>query len=296
MLPNYLSPQLFEQVDWVQGDLFDVVGLEEALQGVDAVIHAAAIVSFQKRERNRMYKTNVEGTANVINAAIDAGIKRFVHISSVAAIGRSLNEEAVDESKPWTDSKAHTHYAISKYHGEMEAWRGMGEGLDLVIANPSTIIGYGNWNSSSSALFKNVFDEFPWYSTGVNGFVDVEDCARAVVQLMESKHQGERYIISGDNWSFQQLFKSMATHLGKRPPYRKATPLLGEIAWRWEKLKSLFTGRKPLLSRENARVAHSKTRFSNQKILTALPQFEFTPLEESIAKACKHYLRQEPLT
>lgn len=155
----------------------------------------------------------------------------------------------------------------------MEAWRGYGEGLNMIIANPSTIVGYGDWNSSSCAVFKNVYKEFPWYTEGINGFVDVEDTARAIVLLMETSVSGERYIINGDNWPFQQLFNSIADAFGKKRPSKQASPLMGQIAWRLEKLKSLFSGKRPLLTRETARVAHSKTYFSNRKLLAALPGF-----------------------
>jgi len=161
-----------------------------------------------------------------------------------------------------------------------------------VIANPSTIIGYGDWNTSSCALFKNVYNEFPWYSNGINGFVDVEDAARAIVLLMEENISGERFIINSDNWPFQKLFNTIATAFQKKQPTREGTPLLAALAWRMEKVKSFFTGDKPLLTKETARIAHSKTNFSNRKILKALPGFSFTPLEQSIENACKKYINQ----
>ena len=98
----------------------------------------------------------------------------------------------------------------------MEVWRGIGEGLNAVIVNPSTILGYGDWNNSSCALFKNAYKEFPWYTNGINGFVAVEDVAKATVLLMESGISNERFIINGDNWSFKKLFNSMATGFGKK--------------------------------------------------------------------------------
>jgi nucleoside-diphosphate-sugar epimerase len=159
-----------------------------------------------------------------------------------------------------------------------------------VIVNPSTILGYGDWNTSSCKIFKTVHDEFPWYTTGINGFVDIEDVSKAIVMLAEKNISGQRFIINGENWSFQKLFNTIADGFGKKHPHRKATPLLGEIALRMEKIKSLFSGERPLLTKESARVAHSHTYFSNDKLLAALPQFSFTPLEESIKRACKKYL------
>lgn len=289
-LPFFVDTEILNKVEWVEGDILDVVSLFETMKSCDAVIHAAAQVSFHSGDRANMYKTNVEGTANVVNAAIENNIARFVYVSSVAAIGRSATGEAVDEEKKWQATKTNTAYAVSKYNAEVEAWRGFAEGLNTVIVNPSTILGYGDWNSSSCALFKNAFNEFPWYTTGVNGFVDVEDVAKAIVLLMEKDVNGERYLLNAENISFQQLFTSIANGFKKKPPSKKANWLLGEIAWRWESLKSIFTGKRPLLTKESARVAHSKTLFSNAKVLQALPEFSFTPLEKTIARSCDKYL------
>lgn len=289
-LPEYIPAQVFNKVTWVEGDVLDIVSLEEAMTGADEVIHAAAIISFMHSDKKKMYKTNIEGTANTVNIALEKNIKKFVHISSVAALGRTKGGDHVDEEKKWQESKINTAYAISKHRSEIEVWRGMAEGLNAVILNPSTVIGYGDWNNSSSKIFKTIYDEFRWYSTGVNGFVDVEDVARAAVLLLRSDITAERFIINGDNWSFQQLFNSIADAFQKKQPGYRATPFLGEMAWRFEKLKSFFSNAKPLLTKESAKVAQSKTYFANKKILLALPGFSFTPLEESIRNACKSYL------
>lgn len=282
-------------MQWIDGDILDIVALDDAMKGIDTVIHAAAKVSFQASDRSEMFRTNIEGTANVVNMALENNVRKLIHVSSVAALGRTKNGDSVTEEKKWEQSKLSTNYALSKYHGEMEVWRGMGEGLNVTVVNPSTIIGYGDWNNSSSAIFKNVFDEFPWYSTGINGFVDVEDVAKAVVDLIDADSAGERFILNGENWTFQQLFNTIAKGFNKKPPHREATKTLAEIAWRLEKLKSVFTGKKSLLSRESARISQSKTYFSNQKILGFLPAFQFTPLEQSIALACGRYLSGAPL-
>jgi dihydroflavonol-4-reductase len=266
------------------------------MQGMDAVIHAAAKVSFHDSDKTSLYKLNIEGTANVVNAAIENNVHRFVHISSVAAIGRTTNGEQVTEEKKWLAGKQHTSYAISKHHAELEIWRGAAEGLNMVIVNPSTVLGYGDWNTSSAAIFKNVYNEFPWYTKGINGFVHVQDVARATVLLMESQYTNERFIVNGENWSFQHLFNTIADGLGKKHPHKEATPFLGSMAWRVEKLKALFSGKKPLLTRQSARVAQSVTYFDNSKILKALSGFSFTPLAQAIQNDCKQYLAKlQPL-
>jgi nucleoside-diphosphate-sugar epimerase len=163
-LPFYIPEKTWTNVQWVDGDILDVVSLSDAMYGADAVIHSAAIVSFSKKERHEMYHVNVEGTANIVNAAVENKIKRFLHISSVAALGRTTRTETVTEQKKWEENKSNTHYAISKHHAELHVWRGFAEGLEGVVINPSTVLGYGDWHQSSCAIFKNAYREFPWYT------------------------------------------------------------------------------------------------------------------------------------
>ncbi|HUQ97792.1 MAG TPA: NAD-dependent epimerase/dehydratase family protein [Chitinophagaceae bacterium] len=290
-VPFYISPAVFEKVDWVQGDVLDVVALDEAMQGITAVVHAAAVVSYHAADRTEMYKTNVEGTTNVVNAAIENNVARFVHVSSIAALGRTGKNKTVTEEQVWEDNKANTHYGITKHLAELEAWRGFAEGLQGVIVNPSLILGYGNWNQSSCALFKTVYNGFPWYSTGVNGFVGVADVAEAIVQLLQSGVHQKRLIVSAENRSFQDVFTKIAEGLRAKPPHIKATPFLGELAWRAAAAKAFFTRSKPMLTKESARNAHSKTLFDNSALIQALPQFSFTPLDFVIEQASAHYLQ-----
>lgn len=291
ILPAFIPGTVWEKVEWIPGDVLDIMGLAEAMEGMDAVIHAAAKLSFSRRDKKELYHTNIEGTANVVNMAVEQNIRRFVHVSSVAALGRTGNGETVNEEKSWTESRWNTRYAVSKFRGEIEVWRGMGEGLPAVIVNPSTILGFGDWNHSSCTLFRSAWQEFPWYTEGVNGFVDVRDAARAIVSLLETDVVGERFILNSDNWSFRRLFENIAAGFGKKAPTRKATPFLAGIAWRKERIKSLLSGKPSILTKESARVAQSLTYFDNRKILAQLPGFQFTPLEKTIKEACLDYLR-----
>jgi nucleoside-diphosphate-sugar epimerase len=288
-LPFFIPSSIMEQVEWVDGDVLDIIALADAMKGVDAIVHSAAIVSFNKRNRSDMYAVNVEGTANVVNIALENNIQRLVHISSVAALGRTIKMDRINEERKWSKNKNNTHYAISKHQAEMEVWRGFSEGLSGVILNPGTILGYGDWHTSSCAIFKNVYKEFPWYTEGVNGFVGVEDVAEATVQLLSSDITEKRFIVNAENWTFRKLIDTIAEHFGKQKPQREATPLLGEIAWRLEYFKSLFNGSKPLLTRESTKVAHSKTEFDNSALLKAIPAFSFSPLDTVIHNACEKY-------
>jgi dihydroflavonol-4-reductase len=289
-LPFFIEKSILEKVEWVDADVLDVVQLDDAMKGIDSVIHSAAMVSFTKENRKKMYQVNIEGTANVVNIALENNVRRLVHISSVAALGRTSRTETVNEEKQWEESKNNTHYAITKHHAELHVWRGFAEGLDGIILNPSTVLGFGDWHRSSCALFKNGYKEFPWYTKGVNGFTGVEDVSEAAVRLLQSSLNQKRFIVNADNWSFKKLFDTIADGFGKKHPHKEATKTLGEITWRLEAVRSFLSGSKPLLTRETARVAHSRTSFDNSAILKALPGFQFAPLETVIKNSCENYL------
>lgn len=290
-LPFFIPSAVWEKVEWIEGDVLDVVALQEGMEGADAVVHSAAIVSFLKQNREEMYRVNIDGTANVVNMALETGVRRLLQVSSVAALGRTLNAATVSEEKKWENSKNNTHYAITKHDAEMHVWRGFAEGLEGVIINPSTILGFGNWHQSSCAIFKNAYKEFPWYTRGINGFVGVEDVAEAAVQLLFSGINEKRFIVNAENRSFQSLFTTIAEGFGKKPPHRYASKTMGEVAWRMEEIKGALTGSKPLLTKETAKIAHSHTSFDNSALLKALPSFRYRPLDAVINNACGHYLQ-----
>ncbi len=289
-LPFWIDPAIMNKVEWVDADILDTASIDQALQDVDGIVHAAAVVSFTKKGRKNMYSVNVEGTANLVNAAIEHQIKRIVHVSSIAALGRTTNAQLITEERKWEHNSNNTHYAISKHQAEMHVWRGFAEGLAGVIINPSTILGYGDWHQSSNTIFKNIYKGFSWYTKGVNGFVGVEDTAEAAVQLLFSDITEQRFIVNADNWVFKDLFQAIADGFGKKPPSREAGKALGELAWRLEAVKAFITRKKPLLTRETAKVGLSKTSFDGTAILRALPQFRYTPLEVVIKNACENYM------
>jgi dihydroflavonol-4-reductase len=292
-VPSFLPENIFEHVEWFDCDILDPAGLEDAMEGVEAVIHSAAVVSFNKNKKQQLFNTNIEGTANVVNAAIQKKVKRFIHVSSVAALGKKTNGSIITEKSTWLESKLNTNYAVSKHLGEMEAWRGIAEGLNGLIVNPSTVLGYGDWNKSSNALFRNIHDGFDWYTNGGTGFVDVEDVSRAIVQLLATNIRSERFILNGGNRSYRQVMDAIADGFKLKRPQKQATPFLAGLAWRLEKAKSVLTGKKILLTRESAQVAQTNTKFDNSKILKALPGFNFTNIEETIRRACGKYLNSE---
>lgn len=273
-------------VDWVQGDILDVVSLEEAMKGVDEVYHCVAVVSFNPAKKHLLHQNNVDGTANVVNACLEAGIRKLVFVSSVAALGRIRQDKPIDESMNWSEETSNSEYGKTKWLAEMEVWRGIGEGLNAVIVNPVIILGAGDWEKGSSEIFKSAYDEFPWYTEGTGGFVDVADVVKAMILLMQSDVRAERFILCADNLPYREVFTQIAQNFGKQPPHRKVTPLLAAIVWRLEAIKAKFTGKDPLLTKETAHTAAAKVQFNNSKLLQQFPQFAYTPVTDSIKRIC----------
>ena len=275
-----------EKVDWVKGDILDINSLEDSLQNVQQVYHCAAIISFNPSKRNELFKVNIEGTANVVNACIDKGIKKLLFVSSVAALGRIRVDKSIDETMNWTPETSNSEYGKTKYLAELEVWRGMGEGLEVAVVNPVIILGAGDWNSGSSGIFKSAYDEFPWYTSGMSGFVDVVDLVNAMIAIMQSTITGERFIISGHNAYYKEVFALIAKYFNKKVAHKKVTSFIAAIVWRLESIKAIFTGKDPLLTKETAKTAQAVVRFNNNKLLNRFPDFKYTPLEKSIERVC----------
>lgn len=271
----------------VQCDILDMEHLADAMQGVEQVYHCAGLVSFNKKDVQRLYQINVEGTANIVNTCLDAGVKKLLHVSSVAALGRIREDEPITEKMQWTPQTSNSRYGQSKYLGEMEVWRGVAEGLEAIVINPTIILGPGDWENGSTAIFKSVYNEFPWYTTGTTGFVDVRDVALAMTALMDLPLSGHKFIISAHNESYQNVFFAIADAFNKKRPYKKVTPLMAKLVTIAEKWRSLFTGKPPLVTKETARTAMACVNFDNSKLLQHLPGFAYRPLQQTIAYCCR---------
>ncbi len=284
-----------EKVEWIKGDILDVVSLEEAMKDITQVYHCAAVVSFNPKKKTALYQTNIEGTANVVNAAVEAGVEKLLFVSSVAALGRIRQNTAVNETMNWTEETSNSEYGKSKYLAETEVWRGISEGLNAVIVNPVIILGAGDWDTGSSGLFRSAWDEFPWYTEGISGFVDVLDVVKAMILLMESDTGAERFILSAENKGYREIFSLMATGFHKKPPHKKVTPFLASVVWRMEAVKAMFTGKDPLLTRETAATAQAKVNFDNSKLQKYFPGFSYTPVADSIRRICNELIKKHNL-
>jgi len=271
-------------VTWHIADINEPESLAEAFEGITKVYHCAAFVSFDPKDKTKLIKINIEGTANVVNLCLDNHI-RLLHVSSIAALGYAKEGELISEKHFWDyDPKAH-NYAISKYQGEMEVWRGIAEGLDAVIVNPAVIIGKNSSYNGSGAIFKLVKDGLKFYTNGATGIVDVEDVAKCMILLMESDITAERFTLSADNLHYKDFFAQIAKGFGIKAPATEAKPWMLGIAWRVAKLASVFTGKPAALTKDAARSSFNLSYYSNKKITDTL-NFKFKPLKQSIAEVC----------
>jgi nucleoside-diphosphate-sugar epimerase len=278
------AAELFNRIDWFKGDVLNLSDLKEAFVGVERVVHCAALVSFQKRDFYKLWEINREGTANMVNTALDSEVKHFVHVSSTAAVGTDGQKPdgLKRESNHWNANEIASTYSYTKYSAEKEVWRGIEEGLNAVIVNPSVMFGPGSWNESSLTIFRTISNGFNYYSVGGNAFVDVRDVSKVILRLQNENAVNERYLITGHNVSFKELFDLMSFYMKRQAPGKKATPFLTYLAWIASGIKSFFTGTDATLTKDSIRSAMGTSRFSSEKLLQKYPGFEFTPLAETI--------------
>lgn len=279
--PMDLVAEVADRIEWIECDVEDILGLENAMKGVQKVYHVAAIVSYDARDAKQMFAINVDGTANVVNTALHQGVEKLVHISSTAALGKPKDGQLIDEKTTWQEDTYTTNYSRSKHFSEMQAWRGLEEGLKVAILNPSVILGSGFWDKGPAKIFKNAWDEFPFYPLGGTGFVDVRDVAKMAIQLMESDIVGERFLAVAENIPTGEVMKRISDALGKKPPYIKASPLLQAIAWRFAWIQARLTGKKPFITREIVRQSSKTTLYNNQKSIEELG-VTYTPIAQTI--------------
>ncbi|RFZ83215.1 NAD-dependent epimerase/dehydratase family protein [Mucilaginibacter terrenus] len=285
-LPEILLPYS-AQIEWVEADLMDLFALENALEGITQVYNCAAWVSLKAADKEPMILTNVKGTANLVDLCVERNI-RMVHTSSVAAVGEAKPGEQITENHHLDPTTEEDGYAISKLESEMEVWRGIAEGLDAVIVNPSIIIGTSAGIEGSGQLFETIRKGLKYYSGGIMGFVDVQDVAKCMILLMESNITAERFIINAENRAYQQIFNEIATCLGVEPPKKLARPWMLEVAWRGASIWGKVTGSDPSIDKTSARAASVSRNFDNSKIKQAV-NFEFKPLSDSIREICESY-------
>ncbi len=299
-IPTKLKNYPTSILEWVDGDLLDVVFLDKITKGMDRVIHGAAIVSFDPKDKKEMQKTNVEGTENIVNAALANNVSVFCQISSVAALGQPLvsqqnlnikrknfKEEKeltfIDEKARWTpEYTGYSVYAFTKNLAELEVWRGNAEGLDVVVINPSFVLGYDENSRSSTVLIDYIKSEKSYFGSGFSNFVDVRDVAEMTVLLLNNPElYNERYILNGGTVAYSELMPKIAVALDKKPPSKPVPNWIKKYGWRLAKTWSFLSGKSPIITKDSLEAADRTVTYSNQKIKDKLDT-DFRSLEETI--------------
>ena len=285
----YHKDFLFDKIEWVPADITDVPSLTPAFQAIDYVYHCAAFISFDSNDEKLVRKTNIEGTANIVNLSLDFKIKKLLFVSSIAALGDlKAHETVVTEETDWNPELQHSDYAISKHGAEMEVWRGQQEGLQVAIINPGVILGPGFWNSGSGEIFTRVAKGLLFYTKGTTGFVSVDDVVKMMFQVMERKGSGEQYVAVAENISFEKILSSIAIALQVKKPAFYSAPWVTSIGWVADWILSDVFNRRRKLSKRMARSLHEHHYFSNQKAKEVL-DFKFHDIGDTIKKTVSFY-------
>ncbi len=276
-------------IEWVDADITDYFALADIFNRVTHVYHCAAKISYQKQDAEQMLHINVEGTQHIVNLSLEHGA-RLVHVSSIAALGTNKFGKPVTEDDKWEYDINMSNYSLSKYKSELEVWRGITEGLDAVIVNPSVIMGINPAKSGSAVIFEMVQKGIKIYPPGSVGIVDVDDVADLMVLLMDRDDiTAQRYVLNSENISNKQLLTDIATLLGKKAPTIAARPFMLQLAWRVAKLAGKVTGKRPALTRESAHAAAEKLSYSNAKIVKETG-YTFKPLAQTLQEIANTYI------
>lgn len=267
-------------ISWHFADLQDIDLIYDLAKNSEIVIHTAGLVSFAPEDKDKLYQVNVLGTETIVNACLENGVPRLIHISSIGALAKTKQGQPITEDTKWIDDRHISHYGRSKHLGEMEVWRGIAEGQNAVILNPSIVLGAGNWHSSSCRLFMQIYKGLKYYTPGSTGFVDVRDVANIAVSMMKLDAANQGYIVNESNYNFNQIFSWMADGLNKSAPSTKAPKWIAEGIVIWEALKSKISGSKPVITADSVRNAYQDFYYENKKIKSL--GFSFIPIQETI--------------
>ncbi|MDI9357414.1 MAG: NAD-dependent epimerase/dehydratase family protein [Phycisphaerales bacterium] len=276
-IPEMQHPKL----EWIYADIRDLADIKAVFIGVTHVYHTAAFVSLTENNYEKMYDTNVKGTKHIVDMSLQHKIQKLVFVSSVATLDTtSIDNEPLSEGQTTTRPKLiRGIYAETKYLAELEVWRGVAEGLSVVVVNPSVIIGYSN---KAPDLSMNLLKKHFFYPAGASGFIMVQDVAKALIMLMNSIIQNERFILNAQNLTYQELFsianKKGTTSMKPVPNFLLFTiAVIGTII-------SKIKRRPPLITIELAHTLQKKMCYTATKFLNQFPDFLFLNVSEEIEK------------
>jgi nucleoside-diphosphate-sugar epimerase len=281
--------KLMKLVEWVECDICDYEMLEKVMNGAEIVYHCAAAVSFENRNKDYVLDNNIKGTSNIVKACFANKIRKICHVSSNAALGDYDGESMVNETHRWDEEGYRSPYGTSKYLSEQEVWKGIRSGLNAVIVNPTIILGPGGWNRGSSAFFPKIYSGLLFFTSGTNGYIDVNDVVNAMIILTKSDISGERFIVNAENLDYGRFFTMIAKSLKVRRPLIKVSKALSYLALPLISVLETLTKGKTTLTKEMLKVAWSKITYDNSKLIR-YTGFSFTPIEKSVVTIGRIFL------
>ncbi len=279
------AEKYFSKINWVQADLTECESLHESFIGHNIIIHCAGFVSFNGTSRGKINELNVEITKNVLLTATELEVKKFLHISSIAAYDEQPDRLVIDETSGLNPKKPHSEYALAKHSAEMEVWRESAEGLDVIILNPGVVLGSGAWDQSSGGLYASLLHS-PLTFPGTTGFVDVRDVANAGILLLKKEIKNENYFLISENLSYQTISSTVKKYFNKKKPVL----LNRSVLMAFHYLVSPFTWIMPqlrLLSSSNVDALTQKSEYSSDKIKKL--GFSFISVSESLNFHLKNF-------
>jgi dihydroflavonol-4-reductase len=281
--------ELYQSIEWIECDSCNYGCLKAAMEGITHVYNCASIVNFSRDESDKVISNNLSATSNIVEACLEAGIKKLCHVSSVATIGATDGNLAADETLGFDPDGDHHAYGRSKYLSEESVWNGISRGLNAVIVNPSIILGPGFWKTGSSALFTTAARGFMFYTDGIKSYVDVNDVAKVMILLMESDISGERFLVASGNLGTREFFNLVAESVGIKGPNIKIPFFLSPVINIAADVLQFLTRQKFPLTRDILKVAWNKVGYDNSKI-SNYTGYTFTPLQETIRNIAGFYL------
>lgn len=279
-----------EPIEWFTGDVSDIFSIEEALTNISTVYHCAGFISFHNSDAAKLMKINAEGTANLINAMLDKKHIRLCHVSSVAALNLKRNKKTIDEDSVWQSDSRNSAYAISKFRGEHEVWRGVAEGLNAIVVNPSFIVGPGNWHNGSAQIAEKCHKGIGFYTDGITGFVDVRDVCKSMIALMKKNPHNGRFILNAENLSFKTFLTYFHHSLGRKPPAFRAGKFSLYCGLIFESILAALTNKPKRLSKAIIRSLTEQNYYDNQKIIREIG-IEFISIKMAVDYTCEKYLK-----
>jgi dihydroflavonol-4-reductase len=277
-------------VELIRGNLLEVDSLKNLCEGVDVVFHLGVKIALDNRESEQIFAVNVTGTKNLIEAAKSAGVKKFIHFSSIDAFQNIPKENILKENIGLVDSKTSV-YAFSKAQSDRVVLNAVSEGLDAVILCPTAVIGPFDYRGSflGQALIKIHENKLPMLISGGYNWVDVRDIATAAIQSIESGRKGEKYILSGNYCSLKELSGLIRKISGKKTPQFIAPIFLAQLASPFYQIYYSITNKKPIYTWQSLKLLiNAPKKISFEKAKNELG-YNPRPLEQTLRDTLTWY-------